>query len=545
MEDFLDRIRTEWQDAKAATFSSSKLRDRYREWALRKLPLVNHWHWSVAYKRSFLEIFNSTMRIECFELMKGISLEGAEFGNNLWMAELFFVIPFRFPVGDLTGASEKSKNQEPFYVSLGMPPPDVYEQYKGKDIPVFTDDANRRLRSKSDKANTWRKFFRAYYAEYMKRVADIYLIVDPKDENAPRYRIVRSLAIAPDQRVFLVENIADRSQRVVKWEEFTSEALSIWTKVRNTGVKMLDFSTQYRLDVKQRVLLMETLSKIDHTDDIYKLLVEILQQLETLHRAGIVHADLKLDNIMKRVTDTTEYFIIDYDSVSYVPMRGVDNALIRKSYSPFWASQIAGDGDHPTSYRYDLEELFYAAGDLAKIKRRVKMGPRFVMDERADAETRWRANYEMQRLVRDTHLSEIIGDAYLTELFRKIMNCPERLPFSEINHGRLIDYVEAGMSKPSIQSVVPCGVCFAPSTSTFLHANEDGESIKVCSQRCATVLNPNQQMLAYHEAARCYRPRRGCIVCDAPPLLRCDNCKVRYCSSECHAKHEEHDLVCN
>ena len=549
MADFLERVLPDWDAATAGNITETQRRI-WRESIEENMPRVDHWHWRPVFEKTFLEIFNPRMRKTCFNMVKAIGSEGLElvFGSPEWKSALFNVISEEFPVGNVSVFPDGTL-QSPFWVSLGSPPRNVYELYKDVDIPVFSDIANSRLNAKKQNEEQWTKMLTAYYSGYLKRIMDIYLIVNPNDETTPRYKIVRSLAIATDQRVFLVEDIVDHTRAVIKWESNTEDALFMWRKIRKTGVKIFDFQTKHVLTVDQPVLLMEQLMKIDASDDMYQLLLDVIDQLQSIHRAGIVHADLKLDNIMKRVRDRTEYFIIDYDSVSSRPMQGVENAVQREAYSPWWASQVRGEGAHPTSYRYDLEELYYAVGDLAKIKRRVMQGPNFQLDWYVDAETRWKNQFEMEDMIKVTHKDRIINELYLSELFPKIMNLPERLPFNQIDHTALLDYIKAGMQPPTTtppQSTF-CTICMNATQHPIDVTNSDKQLVQVCSLRCSLLADPGvngEKALAYREATRCIRAPRGCVACGAAPQYRCPKCRLRYCSSNCFENHDDHQWAC-
>jgi hypothetical protein len=548
MEQFPDSIKLEWESAPAVTLRPMQQENKLR-FLDENIAYVNHWHWRKVYDRTFVEVFDSSARKECFSTIKGIVLneEKLQYNSIKWKAALITEIMNVFPLGDVVNNFDGDPYY-PFWLTLGKIPPDAYEQYKNKKIFVFSEDANNRLALNNTNKQKWLKAFRLYYRLYWEKIFDIYLIVNPNDQNKPKYKIVRSLAIALDQRVFLVQDIQTETYAVVKWESETENALYFWKKARKTKMKMFHFETKYMLHPNQKVLIMEHLSKIDASDDLYRLLVDILEQLQAFHRGGLVHADIKLDNIMKRTGDKTEYFLIDFDSISYRPMEKIRNAVERISYSPLWTSQIPGIGAYPTSYRYDLEELFYAAGDLKKIQRRIASGNRYQIDEFTDAEFRWKNKFKLESIIRDIHSTKIIGDIYLTELFSKIMDLPERLPFEKIDHTELIEYVKLEMKEtPSAPFQITCAICAGITRHPISSVNSEDQSIQVCSLRCSLLAKTdihNDEAHAYRQVTKCLKKPKGCLVCGSAPRYRCDKCRLAYCSEKCYVGHEDHTLLC-
>lgn len=357
---FLELVQSDWELANESTLPA-KGQPYYKAIFKRADELIDHWHWRKVVEDTITVLYNASERQRLFGIVKSIAYKSKklQFGERRWMQAVFATLTNEF---NLVYMDPK----QPFWTSVGGIPADAYELYKDQSIPVFSDTANNRLRLSKANKERWMKLLKIYYSEYFTRFSRIYLIVDPNDETQPKYQLKKSIAIDMDQRVFLAENLNDGTLMVVKWTQDTSSALDSWSLVRDAGVPMLRFQTNYALFDQEPVLLMERLFPIDATDSSYELLLDILPQLQALHRVGIVHADLKLDNIMKRMQDgKLTYFVIDYDSISKFPINGIENAVKRKSYSPLWASQIAAMGDQPTSYRYDLEELFYAIVDLA------------------------------------------------------------------------------------------------------------------------------------------------------------------------------------
>jgi hypothetical protein len=504
--DFLEAIRDDW-DAVA-----QKGHMKTEQWDVDAKEAAidgsaEHWHWAGVWQRTLLELCNTETRRA---ILREVDVEyEAAFGSQEWMYAVAEVVGRALPI-----ASTNFKL--PFWFTLGHVPSDVYEKHSEENIPVFSDQVNARLRSQRGSREKWTKFFGNYYQNYLSRVSDIYAVVDPSDPEKPRYRLGRSLAISPDQRIFLVSD--GETQKVAKWSATIGEALRSWTKVQKAGTKMPKFEVGYFVSPTQRVLLMEPLMPIAVSDNIYAILLDVLPQLETIHRAGMVHSDLKLDNIMKRDGKRRKYFIIDYDSISYHPIEGIDNAVARRVYSMLWASQIWARGTVPTSYRYDLEELFYAVGDLAKQQRRADLGDSAKVDVYSDAKTLMKAKYAQKDIISLTHQTQIVGDRYLSQLHPRIMNLPERLPFEQIDHSALIAYIRDGMATSQLK----CEIGIAGSAATSAE-------------------------LEYQHQVDCrIHAVRLCAKCDKIACSSCKNCKTSYCSPLCQAADwRGHKKVCS
>lgn len=514
MED-LEILRADW-DASASSAPSNWLDDE-------DVDAEPHWHWDVVVRRTLIDLCSTKLRRDIFEWAWSSALE---FGSPQWYYVVAQALKEKFPLGS-------TDTTLPFWVTLGAVPLDAHDKYAESGIPVFSDRDNARLRGQRTDRGKWMKFLAAYYTAYLNRVFDIYLIVDPNSPENPRYRLGRSLAISPDQRIFLANEVQSGELRVVKWSANTGLALRSWTKVRNTGIEMIEFATNYALTRAQPVILMEPLSKIDVSDDIYALLADVLPQLETLHRAGMVHSDIKLDNIMKRDQEPPKYFIIDYDTVSDRAIEGIENAVARRVYSLLWASQIRSNGTTPTSYRYDLEELFYAIGDLAKQKRRVKLGSKAKLDMFSDAETLMKAKYSYKDILPFTHQTKIVGDEYLSKLYVMIMNLPERMPFAQISHKNLRDYVMRGERGERQELLgekceICCGMAQTPVQLNF--------GIVVCSTLCAALagsaLHRTTVELRRHLDKRVDLVHE-CGRCGEYSQAFCKKCSLPYCSPNC------------
>lgn len=544
MEAFLKTIESEWMESERIPQENPSFYDRQLETGI---SWVEHWHWNKIFSRTFIELFNSNYRKKYFGIMKGLD-PFFEFGSKKWFARLFVIISIKFYIGLVPHPFfEALDGTMEFGTNLEAPTIEDYNKYKDTEIGIFSNGQNSKLQ-KQKNPEKWLKFVTLYYRLYLEKVYNIYAIVDQDDETAPRYRIVRSLAIAPKQRIFLVEDITNpESKRVVKWSYDTKPTLRIWEQVRNTGVKIFEFSTKYRFSPNERVLLMERLTKLDELDNSYDILIDVLGQLQTLHQAGMVHADLKVDNIMKRNgLNGVEYFIIDYDDVSYQIINDNPTTVQRNVFSIWFASQINGIGVVPTSYRNDLEELFYTIADFEKLKVRSKYKleePRF-----RDAMALYMDGFTSNQIVKYTHTDEILNDAYLTQLLPKIMVKYDRVPFKQIDHSSLIAFVQSRKSALQTQTKMTCDVCTSATGSVMDTIDQDGKKLAVCGYRCHLLANITEQRAEvekYREATRAIHRIRGCFICGKQPQSKCPVCEIFYCSKTCRMKDKEHEIYCS
>ena len=93
------------------------------------------------------------------------------------------------------------------------------------------------------------------------------------------------------------------------------------------------------------------------TDNVVKLLIEILEVLEYIHHQGVIHRDLKPSNIRRR-TEDQKIVIIDFGAVKE----------IQKSHNPKNPTTISTDGYTPVEQRIGNPELssdIYAVGIIA------------------------------------------------------------------------------------------------------------------------------------------------------------------------------------
>jgi len=254
---------------------------------------------------------------------------------------------------------------------------------------------------------------------------------------------------------------------------------------------------------------------------------------------------LKLDNIMKRITaDKIKYFVIDFDTISRQPKKGIVHSVDRRAYSPIWASQVAAFGVQPTSYRYDLQELFFAVSDLVKQKRAMPL-----FDDRKSADQLMKEGFDVDTIRKYTQSSFISGDGDLTALFRMIMDQPERLPFLHIDHTPLIEYVERIM--PDVKSTTKpgtCVVCERFTDTPISTVDEENNAIAVCTISCAGIANDKlhgHEARNYDKMTRKVIAQPSCAQCSAPASARCDKCSFYYCSSKCQTENwTEHRSYC-
>ena len=173
----------------------------------------------------------------------------------------------------------------------------------------------------------------------------------------------QSLAIAGDQSVFLATDDAG-SKWVMKYAEDVAEEEANWIKLRDEGGKTPDILEGYSM-FGLHLLVVERLFPLDHTDDEYEIAKQLLtNQFPYLHTFA-VHADIKPDNIMKRVygSDSNrgpDYFIIDMD----VDDGREPGGFTRTHYTPMYNSARPG-ANFPMTWRDDILEFFYTLNALA------------------------------------------------------------------------------------------------------------------------------------------------------------------------------------
>lgn len=511
---------------------------------------------SAQQQETFARLLNQEAQKEIFSKIKGLNYKSQpfEFGSVEWFKIFYKTMTDQYPFGYRRFSDV---GVEDFFIALREPTAldfRVYlKKWKDKGYPFLDQRQNEFLRSSAP--TEWLKAARPYYQGFFRKFAKIYLITDPKLPNAPQYRLKRSLGIASDQNVYLAEDLATRNEVVVKWDADIERGLDNWEDVRNNGVDMLDFKTGYKLHYYQKVLVMEKLYQINGTDSLYVLALDVLSQLQQLHRipgSPRVHSDLKLDNILKRISPDgkRKYFIIDWDNISNQALVAIPNTSVREAYSPYWTSQVPGLF-HPTSYRYDLQELFYALVDLKKKQITLERRQRGleVPDFMADADELQRRKVPLRDIIKQMHLDNIPDDRYLTNLFAKFLSLPERLPTEEIGYQEIIDYVREGLEKygPDPKKVRgqfsstmqqeghTCVRCTNPVVHARTIEDLEGKKIYVCGPICAALENPEYEEEALEIRRISGKVRMRCSVCRRPTTNHCV-CKVLYCSEKCQQK---------
>lgn len=153
------------------------------------------------------------------------------------------------------------------------------------------------------------------------------------------------------------------TKRDIKYE------ISVMEMARTMGVPIYWFSGRFTL-LNCPVVVMEKLLPIDETDDIQRLMLDILIQLKYLNRFAC-HCDIKRDNVMKRsalsdkqftnpYAQGLKYYLIDYGGAA---TKQVEYGYVRHTYNPMFTSQPRG---RPliVSFVHDLLELCYLANYL-------------------------------------------------------------------------------------------------------------------------------------------------------------------------------------
>jgi len=361
---------------------------------------------------------------------------------------------------------------------------DILQQYASSMKALLITSAGVK-RAQENWVALARKLYRQWYADFQR----YYTLIDPADLKAPRYRLGKSLGIGEHQRVFLVSDNED-NPRVVKWDSKTKAAIQNWTLAKDTGMRMIEWSGNYRFSPEIATLLTERLFPLDSTDRPYDVFLQCLAQLEMLHQGGFCHSDIKTDNILRR--SPGEYFFIDFDNISFKPLAFASYSLDREVYSPFWVSQLyAKFQPNPTSYRYDLQELFYAIVEhqrtvLSERKKSAGVQPDpnelpikdFVASE---------PEATLQDIIDHTHTDQIPGDGYLSQAYTMIMGLPERLPFAQIDHSDLVRFIEGGRESSQQGRVSKPMNCVHCEGITYSRDYSISEEKAACGLRCAVL----------------------------------------------------------
>ena len=183
-------------------------------------------------------------------------------------------------------------------------------------------------------------------------------LMDPKvpinTKTGEQLRIVRSIAIASDQNVYLAIDASSSREWVVKWStnESIARELQTYQKIRKLGGKTPEVLSDWKMGPNV-ALVMERLIPLDPSDDEFEMAIQLLSnQLPFIHQFA-VHADLKPDNIMKKhqKDGSKSYYIIDMD----VSDKRVDcTSFARTHFTPLFHSDIVGS---KCTFRSDLLEL--------------------------------------------------------------------------------------------------------------------------------------------------------------------------------------------
>jgi hypothetical protein len=338
-----------------------------------------------------------------------------------------------------------------FYASIRPPTIADMDTMPATGYPIFSSETNRQLLQLTAEVKEqhvkmfgldihprgleaeWVEFVESRYTEWLKTFAKINTVVDPSGKDRRRFTLDRPLGIGPDQRVFMVIDDAG-TRAVVKWDGDTSQAIGNWESVTKAGVPMIEWSGAFEITPSQSLLFFELMTPLGPTDNPFAVMRDVLRQLETLHRAGFCHSDIKPDNIMRRADGS--YSLIDFDGISRNPSKGVPNALFRSTFSVIWTSQLPAS--KLTSYRYDLEELYYGIGDHIKDVNFALSEGRGMRPVRLQIAAEGLTVEQAQEYVRTRPRTAVEW----TTLEDRILALPERMPFSEIEYGWLISLAE-------------------------------------------------------------------------------------------------------
>jgi len=131
--------------------------------------------------------------------------------------------------------------------------------------------------------------------------------------------------------------------------------LDIYLKLQKTKCDLPWISDKFSI-WGEPVIVMERLHNINQYDDEYKMGIEILKQLEYLHKFG-VHCDIKPKNIMKRLYgNNVKYLLIDYGGVA---TERLGHGYNRWIWSKEWTSQTKGEKKQIVTAKNDFLELGY------------------------------------------------------------------------------------------------------------------------------------------------------------------------------------------
>lgn len=436
-----------------------------------------------------------------------------EFYSSAWkavVASLFYEV-YKF----------YSASGREFYASVRPPAISDLETMPPGGYPIFPSEQNRTLASlaeeiKESRVNVfgvelhprgleaeWLDLVSRLYSEWAEKFNRIHTVADPSGADPHEFQLGRSLGIGADQRVFRVTS-SEGERAVVKWDSRTGRAIENWARVRASGTTMPQWSGAFAIVPDQPLLLTELLTPLGPSDNAYQMMRDVLWQLDSMHKAGLCHSDIKPENILRRADGS--YSLIDFDSVSWRLHPGVPNALQRAASSFIWRSQIVGGmAPTPTSYRYDLEELYYAASDMLKSTFYGKGGSKYF------------GPVMMQFAAGELTLNEAVNyvrggphdapDGFL-ELLDVIRAQPERLPFAEIDHIALIDRADRLIEETPYKNSPRLGECAHCGVGVHHRMWPLQKRAKpigyACSLRCAVHQSPKQYI---KQASRCAQLR--------------------------------------
>ena len=586
---FEDVVRDRWQFLRPDEIPSTELLQLQVDNALREgRAIFESPHWTSVAHRTMLELLNEQGLRKLLQQIRNITELNSfayPFASQNWFYFLYGMLYRMYP---FVTQYRKVGEVGDFFLRLTIPQRIDYtwymDRYFASGFPIFTRVTNYYIRKRvqqdidnglslDERARSWRTLIRRYYAVYFATFADIYILVSQTQPDRSRYKLLRPIGIAPDQRVFLAQELGQelgaRRQVVVKWSDRGNEtSLENWEKIRATGAKMLWFDATYDILSEFTVLMTEKLNPVSYRDNALQLARDVFQQLAVVHGSPLgpfVHSDIKLDNILVRVNpdSSREYFIIDWDNVSQVPWDGVRNAVERAIYSPIWTSQLSGE--IPTSYRYDLQEFFYAFVDLFK-KYRVRNWrsrnttpvPLYMADSDTLLKEIVQRNITVDDIRKQMQVASIAGYEGGRTFFNLILDLPERAPVDQIDYSAIIAWLEKqlqssstlflGQTLPTASMTASCAQCERDIDVTMSIETLDGDVVHVCGLSCAALQNEDryhEEALARKQFTRAIRtPRSFCTVCGKTTTQVCV-CGEVYCSTACQAQdYLEHKPVC-
>jgi hypothetical protein len=526
---YIAHLRPEWNAAAPTKYASF---DRARV-KIKGTKTSQHWHWANVYSKSLVELMTPRERGEVFSRVKAYA-PSLEFGDEEWQKVVFYVL-----------SQSELPQFAPNWPSFLPIPDDAHDEYKARDFDRLNAQQNIALRRLARDKDRWMDALRVHHKAWQRKLRQIFVLMDSTGlPGSPRYRVSKHIGLRPQQYVFLVKNTVDPSDvKVAKWDRSYEANLYFWRRMRKLlGKSTFWFSTTHQLVQGNDLLLMERLRRLDDTDSAYEVGRALLPQLQRIHRVGIVHSDIKWDNIMKSPADPPKYYLIDFDTMSAT--KYTENSVQREVYTLPWVSQapVAGKA---TSYRYDLEELCFALWEIAKIgeqflvpRSRNPLDPKLIY--RLPVATLMELNLPVAEIIQNAQSEiSVYFDKKLREFYRSIMSLPERMPFADIDHTALVESLQQPVTDPVPRDPVQCAKCNSRLCEPFTVHTVDtkGRPVSVCNIKCAALANPSRhhaEALAHHESTRKIRAPPRCFVCGDAANERC-RCGVSYCSVTCQS----------